>query len=47
MAQRKHRLVDTLPAVRTMPMKVIVLGLNRTGTMCPMIPHESLNAVRC
>ena len=32
--QQKSRLVDTLPSVRTMPMKVIVLGLNRTGTMC-------------
>ena len=34
MASSKPRLVDTLPSVRTRPMKVIVLGLNRTGTMC-------------
>lgn len=34
MASPKPRLVDTLPSVRTRPMKVIVLGLNRTGTMC-------------
>ena len=40
-AQPQPRLVDTLPSIRTTPMKVIVLGLNRTGTMCPY-PHRRL-----
>ena len=41
MAPSKPRLVDTLPSVRTRPMKVIVLGLNRTGTMCTSLSSST------
>ena len=40
MASPKPRLVDMLPSVRTRPMKVIVLGLNRTGTMCTFFSSD-------
>lgn len=47
MAQPKPRLVDTLPSVRTMPMKVIVLGLNRTGTMSMYTALQQLGYHPC
>ena len=37
----RPRLIDTLPSHRTIPMKVIVLGLNCTGTMCTSPPPVS------
>ncbi|CAD6589867.1 MAG: hypothetical protein ASARMPRED_004297 [Alectoria sarmentosa] len=37
------RLIDTLPSHRTLPMKVIVLGLNRTGTMSLFTALQTLH----
>ncbi|KAM0804161.1 P-loop containing nucleoside triphosphate hydrolase protein [Usnea florida] len=41
------RLVDTLPSTRTLPMKVIVLGLNRTGTMSMYAALQQLGYHPC
>ena len=46
MAPTKARLVDTLPSIRDRPMKIIVLGLNRTGTMCmPSSQPQSMSSL--